>query len=1108
MIAQKIDYSIQSILRSINILYDAEYVERIAHFQPTSKAVILLESLLALKKERAFFISAPYGSGKSITSTYILHAIENRPQSKTILSELNTRVMNIAPRVGEFLKNRENGNDKGIVIALRGYQENLAQSIRESLQDSFTRHGYEDRIVHQFESLNFDALVSRLPLLNEYVKDFPVDRISFIWDEFGRHIEGLIESGQPSRLNELQTLAECASRSASISITIAPLLHQNLINYAGKTPQSVKQEWRKIGGRFETIQYIDDSKEIYTLIANVINNLAQTEKSNVNFQQVISVFHQNKIMNDFSSGELFEIFSKSAPLTPAALFILPKLSSRIAQNERTLFTFLNAVNFSESIHGGILYDYFAQNMSQDTTVGGVFHQWSVTESALSKAENELEIEILKTLSLLNIAMAISKGRVSKDLLRITVLRSNINKKQVDDAIESLLKRKLLLHRKNTDSVTIWHGTEVDLFSRLQEEKERLSGSFDVIEFIETHFEPVHWKPVEYNSKFRIHRYFRSEYIGYERLRELRSEGIDNMFSETKDDGRIFFYLPASDDELKKGRKLILENGGNKRVLWALPRKKLELHEIALEVAAYLLMLEDTALIESDPYLKTEMHHLLDDAMEYLQKLVEIVTVPSLRGPIFLHEGKTIEQRSPRELRQYLSTIMKDVFSDTPRLNNEMIVRQHLRPALVNGRKKFLFAVLESTGAERLNLEGYTPDVSIFRSLLLNSGLYRQRYNEKTRLNWGFALPEELEDGGLAKIWKKFQDFFTDPGENKSFFKFFEELKAPPYGLRKGVVPVFLASALRSFPSVLSITHLKKGYLEDILPSHLEDICEHPEEYRVSVKILSDERVELLRRIDKLFDPEEKISVHEKDIIRKSYDAIEMWKSKLPEAALTSRRISTEARIFQETIRTIKNPWDTFFTTIPSKYNSSDINYLFALIEKSKAELEDVTTAYYEMARKSILSALQMPSYSNNQMSEAISLWLSFLPKELFINFKDSIARALMNRLHMKYQHSNLLIDSIAGLLIGKPINKWDDSTITVFEREFHENIHHIEDFVLSYGDNQELGAARMNLANLAVTRMNSLFKKIVDLLGSKSEAERIVREKLDIEMSKNQSTAQ
>ncbi len=1093
MIAEKESLNIQDILRSINILYDAENAQRIAHFQPTSKAVVLIESLLGLRKDKAFFISAPYGSGKSITSTYLLHSIENRKESYDVLNSLHDRVINVSPDAGTLLKSRLTQGNKGIVIALQGYQENLNDAIKQAIIHSLERHKLDSNKI--LEGLKFNSLNNAIQSIIE-VRSKGFDSICIIWDEFGRHIESLIEEGQSSQLNHLQTLAEFASRS-DVPFTLGLLLHQNLMNYAGKTPQSVKREWKKIEGRFETIQYIDDSKEIYSLIANVIENIKEDDSEKfISFPQ-IDVFHQNKLFLEFSKEQLFEIFKKAFPLSPAALFILPKLSSRIAQHERTLFTFLNAVDFKQRIHVGVLYDYFSDAMSQDTAVGGVYHQWSVTESAISKVDDPFEIEVLKTLSLLNVSTAIDKGRVSKDLLSESLQQNGFDDHAISSVVDRLLEKKLLLYRKNTDSITIWHGTEVDLFSRLRDEKDRLSSSFDVIEYIETHFEPTHWKPVEYNNQNKIHRYFRSEYIGFEKLKILISEGIDSLFKNNYDDGRLFFYIPSSDDELKMGKNLIFEEGQHNQILWAIPHNKLDIYDIALEVASYTNMLEDTSLLESDPFIEDEINQLLDDSMEYLQKLVDTATKPSKKGPIFIYSNDAIAISSPRELRNYLSYIMNDVFNLTPILNNEMIVKQNLRSNLVNGRKKLLFAIMDNTGAKDLNLEGFTPDVSMFRSLLLNSGLYRQVGTGEGVDTWVFAKTSEIRDEGLKAVWEELQRFFTTPGEKKQFSQLLDNLKRPPYGLRKGVIPILIASALRAFPSVISITHMKEGYLSDILPSDLEKICESPEEYLLAVESLNDTRTLLLTKLYELFAPEGNISSREMDLIRKTYDAIEMWKSNLPEASMTSRRISQDTRIFQEIIRSIKDPRNTFFQKIPSKFNSTDIDYLFSAVKKSKEELEGITEAYYDLAAKSILSTLQMPSLEISGVSHAVGTWVTYLPDELFKRFKDSIAKALLVRLRMPYEDHRLLIDSVAGLLIGKPVSKWDDSTFTVFEREFQENIHRIEDYVLNHTPQGHKGKAHMNLANLALTRIDSLYRKVCDLIGDEEEARRLINEKLN-----------
>ena len=86
-------------LRSINIAFDAGEPERIAHFRPTSKCAPLVRALLGMESERAFFLVAPYGSGKSLTATYALHLVENNKASAQIRLEINKRLEVVSPEL-------------------------------------------------------------------------------------------------------------------------------------------------------------------------------------------------------------------------------------------------------------------------------------------------------------------------------------------------------------------------------------------------------------------------------------------------------------------------------------------------------------------------------------------------------------------------------------------------------------------------------------------------------------------------------------------------------------------------------------------------------------------------------------------------------------------------------------------------------------------------------------------------------------------------------------------------------------------------------------------------------------------------------------------------
>ena len=127
-------------LRSINLQYDAQAPERIAHFRPTAKSVRMLQALVGQTDERAFFIVAPYGTGKSLAATYLLHLIENRPDSKHALRQIATRFDSVSPEFAELAQRRLRSKTKrGLVAALHGVVESVPAALKAACLDSMSR---------------------------------------------------------------------------------------------------------------------------------------------------------------------------------------------------------------------------------------------------------------------------------------------------------------------------------------------------------------------------------------------------------------------------------------------------------------------------------------------------------------------------------------------------------------------------------------------------------------------------------------------------------------------------------------------------------------------------------------------------------------------------------------------------------------------------------------------------------------------------------------------------------------------------------------------------------------------------------------------------------
>ena len=742
-------------LRSINLVFDAESPERVAHFQPTAKSVTLMQSLAGLTADRAFFVTAPYGSGKSLTATYLLHLIQNRPEAKSILKTIQRRLAPISPDVAKFAARRARKVDlKGIVLAMEGYQEDVGKALQHAAIEALSRlkMGREARSIRSLDVVGAEGAIAVLTMLCDKAEKSKCDRIVILWDEFGRHLESLVAAGEAAKIGDIQQIAEFASRASNIPVTFSGIMHQGLLNYAGTMSQSSLAVWRKVEGRFKPIQYVDDSKELYRLIGKLVASSGSEVREPHGSYKTGKGLRELDLFDDFSNEEIDELLEQAYPLESITLYLLPRLAARAAQNERTLFGFIYSCEKEGPISPADLFDYFEPAMRSDTGVGGTYRSWLETESAISKAKSDLEIEALKTVCLLSLGLTGERTKATPELLEYA-LSGGRTKKEVKSAISALIKRKLLLRRKHAGEIAIWHGTDVDLRGRLAEEQAKVGEEFDIEAFLEQEFAPPVWRPTQYNDENQLRRYFVSRYLAPPSLtRYLDALARNGM--PIGSDGEVVYVLCDKAEEITAVLEKVKEAARDDRVVFAVPAQPANLREAAAEVACLERMQVDDKLLERDPLVANELQQMLDDSRGHLSKLIGRIISPAGSNIHWYYRGVRLEISTPSQLRRELSKILDRVFSKTPRFNNEMIVRQRPSPNIVNSRKKLVLGILERYGQERLGLEGESADASMFRTILLNNGLYLKDKSKR----WRFAQPEDLEDERIRKRMESIQRF--------------------------------------------------------------------------------------------------------------------------------------------------------------------------------------------------------------------------------------------------------------------------------------------------------------------------------------------------------------
>ena len=500
--------SADNFLKSINLRMDLDHPERFEHFQPTKKSLGVIQAVFNSQPSSASIVVATYGSGKSLIAGIASLLVGNMNHSRHVLARIRSQFARVDRRFSKSIEERLNSSSRGMAIVLEGHQTDPAETILEQAKKSLKglRGPAKSR----------RTVVNVLDAIQQKANAQQMDRISIVWDEFGRHLETLASSGQAELLSEVQQIAEWSARQSNPAASFMLLLHQNFSHYAGDLSQTARSSWRKIAGRFTTVEYVEDSKEMYQFIGATIVKLRPRQKMPTmrQFEREASKALELGLFDSFKSSKLLaKTLQDAYPVRSVALHSLPKLASRLAQNERTALSFIHDADLRQERTLTSVYEYFSPYMKTDSGIGGTQRRWLETESALSKAVNGQEREVLTTAAMLALGISGERMRVRKKLLLFAVTGvAGLTGRTAEKTIDGLIQRKLLLYRQRNDDISVWHGTDIDIRSHLEEERLKIGADLDILSELCKEHPPPYVRPIVHNIKHSVRRFFSGMYV--------------------------------------------------------------------------------------------------------------------------------------------------------------------------------------------------------------------------------------------------------------------------------------------------------------------------------------------------------------------------------------------------------------------------------------------------------------------------------------------------------------------------------------------------------------------------------------------------------------------
>lgn len=878
--------------------------------------------------------------------------------------------------------------------------------------------------------------------------------IYVVYDEFSKYLEGSIENTEINEIKLLQDFAEKCNRSGYLQLHLLLISHKELSNYLSRELSKEKIDaWRGVSGRFLEIGLQDNFEQMYEIISQVIKKDEEYwKKFQKRFEKNLKSLEKNNLIKEALNSKennIGKIISECYPLHPLSIFILPRLSEKIAQNERTLFTFLSAeqkytlndyLNKSDENSFRVLtpdyiFDYFDSLLRKENYNSDIYKNYKLLKTVLLKVEeNSLESKILKTIALIYFVEQFEKVAPTQDMI-IEIFKTEYSIDDILGSLRKLEKEECIVYLKLSNNyLKLKESSGVDIESEILKYTEKNLSKLSMLELLNTLPFDNYLYPTRYNDENEIIRYFDFVFIKSGDIYSKRYLEIKNRDS----DGIVFGIIPASQEDIKTLNQTLSELKENSQIVFVVPKKYQNMKH---HLYRYKSTEELKNQSSEDRVLKEEYELIEKDLQEIIFNYVDSFLRPERDKVNYYHMGEKKRIYRKAHLSNLLSKICENTFTKTPIINNESINKNQLSRQSIGSRNKVVTKLLENTLEENLGLKGNGQEVSITRGLLLNKGLLIKNLYNQLNINL------EIEDKKLKDVLKLIDNFISK--ESLATWKSLKELydklllSENNIGLKRGVIPIFLALIIHRYKKSLII---KSSLGEEKIDTELlNKINENPEEYSIYLENLNIEKNQYIEGLIDIFNEynsgeEEGLNGFKKQIIE-----MKQWYLSLPKFSketsvrylgnLKYEDISKEKREFLNSLRLeIENPREYLFKKVFKifAYDSFDLKIL-ENIKESKKYYENLL----EELKEKLLEDIKEIFDGDEGISTISTLkdWEENLKEKTREHIFNKNENRLLNLIRESGNNENLFVEKIARLVSSLRIEDWNKNSIERFLEE-------------------------------------------------------------------------
>ena len=1094
---------------------------------------------------KAWSLTGPYGSGKSAFALFAAKLL-GHADSPTTQQALELLEQGNASLYRRFISANGTGQfpTDFCPVLISGERAPITTSLLRGLEHgvaSFNGTLPSNSVLQQIKNLLKTAGNGSPPQASDITAVFEAatqqicsdggSGLLVVIDELGKFLEYAAQHPDHGDVFVLQDLAEFAARSGETPLLLLTILHQAFEQYAQRAAKSQREEWAKVQGRFEDVAFMEPTEQVLRLTGEALTTRSEiVPKPDL----AIAVDLQLK-PRQLDEHEFIQLLERCLPLHPTVALLIGPLFRRFAQNERSLFAFLGSNEphglqdflFNQSYDGrslplfslANLYDYINTALGNRLYASRDSKKWAEIASAIQRLPepSPMTVRLIKTIGLLGaVGEVIPNLKASKQVLRYALDNDTAEfAEEFADALETLEERSIVIYRRYNDAYAPWEGSDIDVEEKLREASTHIDPSLRVAANLSRLLPQRPLVAKRHLLQTGTMRYFAVRYSDLENFEADLHAPLEDA------DGLILYALPEDELEVKRLLEKASAAGtaNRKNVLIAIPRSIGFLREAVLELARLRWVEEKTPGLDGDETARREILARLAVAEhDVASRLDAIFGENSEETCIWYHKGQPVQIDSQRARNAYLSTICDEVYDETPILQNELINRRKISGSVATARRKLIQAMLENGGEEKLGITGYPPEMSIYLSLLRDTGIHRSVEGV-----WGFHPPELSDKNRMGPTWKAIETFLGECEMTRQpITKLYERLAAPPLGVRSGPLPILLCATILHYRTEIAL-YENGSFVADISMPVFERLIKAPEKFELKRFRIDSIRSDVLGQLLAVLKPEKiniggsytlatvikpQAAMNDVDLLVDLLTVVTplmRFIAELPKYTLLTQTLSEEAKNLRKTVLDAREPDALIFEQLPKAMGcppfradaaseASAVDGFFKRLQDALAELGGAYDILLNSIEQLLVSAFALKQTNDELRRELASRAESLLAVTVETRLKGFLIRACDLGLDFTGW-----LEAIATFLANKPPSSWNDTDKAQFEvnlSELARKFHHFEAVSYENRPHAEQSPAGESI-RIGITRPNQREQeRVVDLpsttKGQVSELERAI----------------